>query len=238
DLASKQVISTFMWRKEKDMDLYPVATKENGLPVLIPVRGYSLIPDRNVTTGPGVSESVIRINEYLGGSCCNEFLHRVVMKDCSEKAGKVISRETVIFDCTGMGLHQFHMPAINLMKMMTDMDLSYYPETLGKLFLVNTPSTFVYLWKIVKTWLDAGTIDKVKILGTDYQSTLLEYIPAENLPSYLGGTCTCDHMPGGCVPSQGKIVAGKDNHKVPTAYNTAIMEKAKESKELRGLSDT
>jgi hypothetical protein len=97
------------------------------------------------------------------------------------------------------------MPTINMLNMLTEIDLNYYPETLGRLFLVNTPSTFVVLWKIVKTWLDAGTIDKVKILGTDYQSTLLEHIPAENLPSYLGGTCTCDHMPGGCVPSQGTV---------------------------------
>lgn len=34
---------------------------------------------------------------------CNEFLHRVVMKDCSDAAGRHINRETVIFDCTNMG---------------------------------------------------------------------------------------------------------------------------------------
>lgn len=34
---------------------------------------------------------------------CNEFLHRVIMKDCSKQANRVINRETVIFDCTGMG---------------------------------------------------------------------------------------------------------------------------------------
>jgi hypothetical protein len=141
-----------------------VATKENNLSVLLPVRGFASIPDQNVKAGPGTSETVIRLNEYLGGSClhktdkegwpiyieravrinkkvdewithvffgcqglhrskklgkyitreeflqfhvgCNEFLHRVVMKDCSEKAGRPISRETVIFDCTGMGLHR------------------------------------------------------------------------------------------------------------------------------------
>ena len=39
-------------------------------------------------------------------TACNEFLHRVIMKDCSKKAGKHINRETVIFDCTGMGWHR------------------------------------------------------------------------------------------------------------------------------------
>jgi hypothetical protein len=37
---------------------------------------------------------------------CNEFLHRYIDKDCSKKAGKVINRETVIFDCTGMGWYR------------------------------------------------------------------------------------------------------------------------------------
>lgn len=31
-----------------------------------------------------------------------------------------------------------------------------------------------------------------------------------------------------------KNIAGKDNHKVPTPYNTDIMEKAKQSPLLRG----
>ncbi|ORZ25586.1 CRAL-TRIO domain-containing protein [Absidia repens] len=242
DGAFKQLVDTFAWRKENEIDMYPVATKENGLPVLYPIRGYSSIPDQNLTAQAGVAESVLRVYGNMGGSClhkvdndgcpiyierlgyhqakliaknttaeeifhyhvgCNEFLHRVIMKDCSKMAGKTINRETVIFDCTGMGWSQFHMPAINLIRTISDVDQKYYPETLNRLFLVNAPGAFVYVWKIVKGWLDPGTIDKIQILGSDYQSQLLEYISAENLPSFLGGSCTCDHLPGGCVPSQG-----------------------------------
>lgn len=47
------------------------------------------------------------------------------------------------------------------------------------------------------------TIEKIQILGKDYKDVLLKQIPAENLPTFLGGECTCSHMPGGCVPSQG-----------------------------------
>lgn len=35
---------------------------------------------------------------------CNEFLNRVIMVEASERAGKPIHKETIIFDCTHMGL--------------------------------------------------------------------------------------------------------------------------------------
>ncbi|KAI8060240.1 CRAL-TRIO domain-containing protein [Gongronella butleri] len=170
---------------------------------------------------------------------CNEFLHRVIMPDCSAAAGRVINRETVIMDCDGMSWQQFHMPAIQLIRTVSDVDQKYYPETLNKFFLVNAPGAFVYVWKIVKKWLDPGTINKIRILGSDYQEELLAQVDAENLPAFLGGTCECDHLPGGCVPSQvlkntTPVIPGQGNEKVPTAYNTAIMQKAKESTDYRG----
>ncbi|CAB4374831.1 unnamed protein product [Rhizophagus irregularis] len=44
-------------------------------------------------------------------------------------------------------------------------------------------------------------LKKVHICDKDFKKVLLEHIDAENIPSFLGGTCTCSHMPGGCVPS-------------------------------------
>ncbi|KAI8084524.1 CRAL-TRIO domain-containing protein [Halteromyces radiatus] len=243
--ALKQLLSTFEWRKENGIDMYPVATKSNGLPVLYPIRGYLSMPDQNLIAAPGVAESVLRIYRHMVEEIfhyhvgCNEFLHRVIMRDCSKMAGKVINRETVIFDCTGMSWQQFHMPAIQLIRTISDVDQKYYPETLNKLYLVNAPGAFVYVWKIIKGWLDPGTIDKIQILGSDYQGKLLEQIPPENLPSFLGGKCTCNHIPGGCVPSQVLKnvpinIPGDANHKVPTAYNSDIMEKGKTCEDIRG----
>ncbi|RCH98276.1 S14 cytosolic factor [Rhizopus azygosporus] len=278
--AKDQLVKTFEWRKSNGIDLHPVATRENKLPVLYAVRGYESIPDSNLEALPGVSESVLRINKYMGGTClhktdregcpvyierlgyhkakeiaknvkteevelyhiaCTEFLNRVIMKDCSKKAGRIINRETVIFDCTGMGWHQLHMPALNYIRAIAHCDQNYYPETLNKLFLINAPSAFVYVWKIAKTWLDPGTIAKIQILGSDYKDTLLKQIPPENLPSFLGGECTCEHMDGGCVPSQvlknaKPLEARDDNEKVSTAYNTSIMNEAKTSAVVRGPS--
>jgi len=70
-----------------------------------------------------------------------------------------------------------------------------FSNSTGKFYLINSPWGFSTIWNVVKRWLDPVTVDKISILGSSYQSTLLEQIPAENLPSQFGGKCRC---PGGC----------------------------------------
>ena len=41
------------------------------------------------------------------------------------------------------------------------------------------------------------TIEKIDIIGGDYQGVLLEQIDAENLPAFYGGKCECKDV-GGC----------------------------------------
>jgi hypothetical protein len=76
-------------------------------------------------------------------------------------------------------------------------------------------------------------------LGKGFESVLLQYIDEENLPSFLGGKCTCSHMPGGCVPTRNpneKHVPTDDNDKVPTVYGTSILEGALSGSIYTGLS--
>lgn len=71
----------------------------------------------------------------------------------------------------------------------------------------------------------------------------MQYIAPENLPDFLGGTCTCSHMPGGCVPS---VVMGNvppleptsENEKTSSVYNSDLMERAKSDRALRGPVDS
>lgn len=51
-----------------------------------------------------------------------------------------------------------------------------YPEILGQMFIINTPMLFSGVWAIVKPWLDDKTKAKIKILGSNYKKTLLEYV--------------------------------------------------------------
>ena len=89
----------------------------------------------------------------------------------------------------------------------------YYPETyvrriccpirfidftrMGQLAIVNAPSTFTMIWSVIRRWISQETASKVDILGHDYQKVLLDLIDEENLPTSLGGKCTCEEA-GGC----------------------------------------
>lgn len=119
---------------------------------------------------------------------------------CSIAAKKHIASTTSILDVKGVGVSNFSKPARYLFMEIQKIDSSYYPETLHRLFIVNAGSGFRILWKALKAFLDARTLAKIHVLGSNYQSNLLEVIDPCNLPSFLGGTCTCSDY-GGCLLS-------------------------------------
>jgi hypothetical protein len=69
--------------------------------------------------------------------------------------------------------------------------------------IVNAPSSFTFIWKVIRGWLAPETRRKIEVLGKDYKEQLLKTIPAENLPTLLGGSCTCDGLGGCTVSSRG-----------------------------------
>eukprot|EP00357_Protocruzia_adherens_P033659 CAMPEP_0115035046 /NCGR_PEP_ID=MMETSP0216-20121206/41144_1 /TAXON_ID=223996 /ORGANISM="Protocruzia adherens, Strain Boccale" /LENGTH=317 /DNA_ID=CAMNT_0002414309 /DNA_START=167 /DNA_END=1120 /DNA_ORIENTATION=- len=80
----------------------------------------------------------------------------------------------------------------NFIQQATSIAQDYYPEMLGRMYIVNAPMLFTGVWAIVKVWVDPKTRAKITILGGKYQNQLLEHVEAENLPTWLGGTSECD----------------------------------------------
>ncbi|PPR02844.1 hypothetical protein CVT24_002322 [Panaeolus cyanescens] len=148
-------------------------------------------------------------------------LPREIMPAASRAAGKPIGTGFVIVDLKGFGLSTFWQMK-SLARMSFQISQDYYPETMGQLAIINAPSTFTMIWNAVKPWLAKETVSKVDILGSDYQKALLELVDAENLPSFLGGTCKCEEW-GGCQKSfagpwkEGRSITSSQQ---PTPTNT------------------
>ncbi|KAJ5707618.1 SEC14 cytosolic factor [Penicillium malachiteum] len=63
-----------------------------------------------------------------------------------------------------------------------------YPEILGRVFILNAPSYFGWMWSIMKKWIDPGTVAKlVFVPPKETMSTLTKYIDPKNIPIRFGG---------------------------------------------------
>ncbi|KAJ3346096.1 cytosolic factor, phosphatidylinositol/phosphatidylcholine transfer protein [Entophlyctis luteolus] len=117
---------------------------------------------------------------------------------CSIKFGRHFEQSTVIMDLKNVALSTF--PSVyGIVKSVSAIAQDYYPEMLGKMFVINAPMLFTGVWSLVKPMLDEVTVRKIVILGPTFLPALLETIDSENIPRYLGGTCTS--CPEGCEHS-------------------------------------
>lgn len=113
---------------------------------------------------------------------------------CSRKAGTLLETCCTIMDFKGVSLTK--APQVySYVKQASALSQNYYPERLGRLYLINAPWGFSTVWGVVKGWLDPVTVQKIHVLGGNYQKELLAQVPAENLPKEFGGKCECE---GGC----------------------------------------
>ncbi|CAK9270140.1 unnamed protein product [Sphagnum jensenii] len=114
---------------------------------------------------------------------------------CSKMAGTCISQTLTILDMKGLTMRHMNKQVRNFIQKITKVDQDFYPEYLGKMFIVNAPTAFKAMWAVVRPWLDKRTQKKIEVHGPNFSSKLLELVDSENLPVFLGGSCCC---PGGC----------------------------------------
>ena len=114
---------------------------------------------------------------------------------CSRKTGHLLETCCTIMDCKGVSILSAKS-VYNYLQGASSILQNYYPERLGKLYIINAPWGFSSVFAVVKRFLDPVTVAKIMVLGGGYESELLAQVPKENLPKYFGGECECDE---GCM---------------------------------------
>ncbi|XP_076934191.1 phosphatidylinositol/phosphatidylcholine transfer protein SFH9-like isoform X2 [Bidens hawaiensis] len=151
---------------------------------------------------------------------------------CSAAARRHIDSCTAILDVHGMNWMSFGKVAHDLLMRMQKIDGDNYPETLHQMFIVNAGHGFKLAWNTVKGFLDPRTTSKIHVLGSKYQSKLLEAIDSRQLPDFLGGSCSCANE-GGCMMSDKgpwhdqelmKLVNGGNTGKNDSFYDDSNLE--------------
>lgn len=104
---------------------------------------------------------------------------------------------TVVFDCSGAGISNLDM---DIVWFLVDALIKYYPYGMKNILVHDMPWILSSAWTIIKGWMPEEFRDKVKFTN---KKTITEYIAAENLPYYLGGTSKRNYhqVPKGCRPA-------------------------------------
>ncbi|KAL8932136.1 MAG: hypothetical protein Q9216_006951 [Gyalolechia sp. 2 TL-2023] len=208
DQAKQMFIDCEKWRKDfkvddlvrnfdyqekpKVFEYYPQyyhKTDKDGRPVYIEqLGGIDLTAMYKITTGERMLQNLVVEYEKLADPR---------LPACSRKSGQLLETSCSIMDLKGVGLSKVSS-VYGYVKQVSAISQNYYPERLGKLYMINAPWGFSGVFSVVKGFLDPVTVGKIHILGTGYQSELLAQVPKENLPKMFGGTCDCE---GSCALS-------------------------------------
>jgi hypothetical protein len=185
-----KLVKTFDYvEKPQIFEFYPQyyhKTDKDGRPVYIESLGNVDIPAMNkITTQDRMLQNLV---------CEYEKLADPRLPACSRKAGHLLETCCTIMDLKGVGLGKANS-VYGYVQAASAISQNYYPERLGKLYVINAPWGFSAVFNFVKRFLDPVTVNKIHILGSGYQAELLGQVPAENLPKEFGGECACE---GGC----------------------------------------
>lgn len=122
---------------------------------------------------------------------------------CSLAVGQLLESTISILDLHGLGFsHVTNTTALRIVRSITREQEANFPEVTGAMFIVNAPAVFSIAWSLVKPWLSATTLSKVHVFAAgqvEFKERLLEFVAPENLPTFLGGVCTCPGKAGGCM---------------------------------------
>jgi hypothetical protein len=191
EFGTDQIIATFEFPElSKVLECYPRCyhkTDKYGRPIYVERLGMA-----NVTQLFKITTSERLLKNHVYGY---EKLVNYRLPACSLKQGCFLEQSTTILDLKGVSLSTFSS-VYSLVSQVSTIAQNYYPEMLGKMYIINAPYLFSTVWSLVKVMLHPVTQRKIAIVGSSYLPALQETIPLENIPDFLGGSCSC---PGGCA---------------------------------------
>ncbi|KAK4692842.1 hypothetical protein P7C71_g4436, partial [Lecanoromycetidae sp. Uapishka_2] len=188
ELAKQMFIDCEKWRKEFGVDDLVQNFDYKEKPKVFEYYPQYYHKIDKITTGERMLQNLVVEYEKLADPR---------LPACSRKSGQLLETCCTIMDLKGVGISKVSS-VYGYVKQASAISQNYYPERLGKLYLINAPWGFSSVFSVIKGFLDPVTVQKIHVLGSGYQSELLGQVNKENLPKIFGGTCDCK---GGCALS-------------------------------------
>jgi hypothetical protein len=135
---------------------------------------------------PRLLSTITEDDVYVRHVRVNERMHKKAVEK-SEKYGRPIGKVTVVFDLKGLPVFPT-AAGMRIVRRHTATDEAFYAESLKHLVIINAPIYFTAIWAIVKPWLDANTLEKIRIFGSNYIDGLKAVMAEDQIPAEYGGT--------------------------------------------------
>lgn len=82
------------------------------------------------------------------------------MEEATQRFGRLVTQQVVIMDLAGMSFRPDPRSLTTFRDLAAIMS-HHYPETLYKHFIINAPRVFTAIWRVIRSWLDPNTREKV-----------------------------------------------------------------------------
>ncbi|XP_030029822.2 protein real-time isoform X1 [Manduca sexta] len=132
---------------------------------------------------------------------CEEGLK--LLEEATRSEERAVQAWSLLVDLDGLNMRHLWRPGVRALLRIIQIVEANYPETMGRVLIVRAPRVFPILWTIVSTFIDENTRSKFLFYGgKDYLQPggLLDYIPKDLIPDFLGGPCKSFVHEGGLVP--------------------------------------
>uniref|UniRef100_A0A7S4UD49 CRAL-TRIO domain-containing protein n=1 Tax=Guillardia theta TaxID=55529 RepID=A0A7S4UD49_GUITH len=137
------------------------------------------------------------------------YKHEWMMQNGSQRY-----KHTLCVDLTNMSMNMLRGKKRQVLQKIFHIGSTYYPESMWKIYLVNSPLIFRAIWAIIKPWLHPVTLSKIQIIGSAKEAIKKmneEGIPIEAIPDWMGElvrvdspaslTCGQEGNTQGCPPT-------------------------------------
>ncbi len=175
--------SALSWRREADADTLALSAPKRcelfdelcpGGPIGFDGEGHPILLERPGAIPPARLLELFSEEDFIRHQCYRREVFRLYSVANSAQRGKRLYKATVIVDLRGFGTAHMSRKLIAYLKALNAVFDANYPESINKLYIINTPWAFRSLWGLIKPWLNPITVSKFTIVGFNWRTTLAE----------------------------------------------------------------
>ncbi|KAG5190830.1 CRAL-TRIO domain-containing protein [Tribonema minus] len=102
---------------------------------------------------------------------------------------RIEDRSTIVLDMHGVNMKDIGGEVLQFIKVAVAMLATHYPARSNCIFIINVPTWFSMVFRLIRPLLNEGTRQKIRPYdASQYQNALREWVDSDELPREYGGT--------------------------------------------------